>query len=105
MHRVYTLRDCEGNVRYVGRTRGPLALRLQQHSKHDGPVGVWIRHELASKRQVTIKEEQSWPEFYQSCSASSFERELISFYREQVGDLLLNRESRRNPLLKVESNG
>ena len=98
---VYTLRDEEGSVRYVGLTSNPPLIRLQGHRSGKGPTGDWIRSEIDAGRTVTIvvEEEYKSENAYSCWEASQAEKRFITGYRRLLGEKLLNREGPRNKRL------
>ena len=95
-HVVYTIRDHEGNVRYVGCTSQALEVRLRQHIAHKSNRGDWLRAEIAAGRDVTIKAEKRW----RNCGpALRYETKLINDYRKLLGDKLVNQTSGRKPIV------
>lgn len=84
---LYTIRDCEGCVRYVGATGSPLEFRMSGHYSAKSPVGEWLRQQKAEGKpvEVVIEEEES---------GFLLEPQYINGYARLVGDKLFNQRHR-----------
>lgn len=100
---IYTIRDEDGAVRYVGLTTQPPKWRLQGHKQAKTRIGEWVRAEIESGRTVTLViEEQICRDGFFWGHASRIEKQYINGYRRLLGDFLLNCEGpRKNKALVV----
>lgn len=97
-YRLYTLRDSDGCVRYVGLTQNEPEVRISGHKSSKGPVGKWMRAEIAAGRKILfIVEEEFFVNGYEDSKAYAAEKEYIRGYSQLVGDKLLNRMSVPKP--------
>ena len=84
---IYTIRDCEGWVRYVGSSGLPEG-RYAAHLNSDTPIGVFMRLEREAGRETYLRTEEWLP-----TKQLGFEVEklYIAGYAKLSGDRLLNR--------------
>lgn len=94
---IYTIRDCNGAVRYVGMTTQAVETRFEQHIHSKKPIGTWLRAELEAGRKVSmVIEEEIFGDGYEVVNeALRKEREYIHGYSSLLGDFLLNVQKRK----------
>lgn len=86
---LYTIRDCEGCVRYVGATSRPMEMRMSGHYSDKSPVGNWLREERDAGRPVEVVIEEEGSGFL-------LEPQYIRGYAKLVGSKLFNQRHRED---------
>lgn len=109
---VYTIRDADCCVRYVGMTRRSLRDRLKQHRISQNEFGSWCRSELEKCRPLEICLEESFAagkslrsQIAARVNAMHAEKSYIQGYRKLLGARLFNKQfvDRLDGLLKVSA--
>ncbi len=84
---VYTIRDCEGWVRYVGSSGCPEG-RYAAHLGSESPIGAFMRNERELSRSTVLKIEEWLPTKEEGFRVEGL---YILGYAKLSGDKLLNR--------------
>lgn len=91
--KVYTIRDCDDCVRYVGKSNDSANRIWYRHKIAKSPVGKWIREQIALGNPVEVRIEVSFNETvseHPDMAARVAEQRAIAYYAKQNREKLFN---------------